>query len=234
MDDIHIKVHLSENELGTVVAVGDAGGNKLTGEQSMYELAAVNSSGVSGTFTLAERMNGNTLAMISLTGTPTDGDHPAHIHNGSVENPGGIVISLSNVDGNTGKSMTHIEKNDAGEEVSYDDLVGFNGHVKVHLSAAELGTVVAAGDFGGNSAARISYANDIRPILDTNCQISGCHGSNGGIPSWATYETVSANAAKIKTRTGNGSMPPISSGKDLTADQIQMIASWVDDGALNN
>lgn len=234
IDDAHIKVHLSESELGTVVAVGDVGGNKLTGEMMMYDLSEVGGSGVSGTVKFEERMNHNTLATIMLTGTPMDGDHPAHIHEGSVANPGGIVISLNNVDGNTGMSMTHIEQNDAEEDVSYDDIVAFDGHVKVHLSPMDLATVVAAGDIGGNSGARVSYANDIRPILDTNCQISPCHGTNAGIPSFATYNDVSANAAGIKSRTGNKSMPPSSSGKSLTDDQIQMIADWVDDGAMNN
>ena len=226
IDDGHIRVHLSAEELGTVVAIGDIGGNKLTGTTSTYQLNEVGGSGVSGTVTFAERMSGATLATIELMGTPADGDHPAHIHSGSVETPGGIVISLTNVDGNTGKSMTHIEKNDAEEDVSYDDLIAFDGHVKVHLSPEDLGTVVSAGDIGGNSGARVSYAEDIKPILDANCQFSPCHGSNQSIPSWETYETVSANAASIKSRTGNGTMPPSSSGKELTADQVQMIADW--------
>lgn len=234
IDDGHIKVHLSENDLATVVAVGDVGGNKLTGEMMMYDLAEIGGSGVSGTVKFEERMNEHTLATIMLTGTPADGDHPAHIHDGSVENPGGIVISLNNVDGNTGMSMTNIEKNDAEEDFSYDEIIAFNGHVKVHLSPMDLATVVAAGDIGGNSGARVSYANDIRPILDANCQISPCHGTNGGIPSFETYTNVSANAAGIKSRTGNGSMPPASSGKSLSSDQVQMIADWVDDGAPNN
>ena len=38
----------------------------------------------------------------------------------------------------------------------------------------------------------VFYANQIRPIIDTNCQVSNCHGSNGNIPTFATYADVKA------------------------------------------
>lgn len=234
--DGHINVHLSVEEISTIVARGDIGGNALTGETTQYSLIELNNSGVSGTITLEERVNGFTLATIMLDGTPTDGDHPAHIHSGSLEEPGGIVVPLSNVDGNSGMSVTHIEMNNSDEAVTYADLLEYNGHVKVHLSPEDLATVVSGGNIGsnGNSSARVSFADDVKPIIDANCQVSGCHGSNGSIPSWDSYATISANAQNIKTRTGNQSMPPASSGNSLTTDQIQLIADWVDQGAENN
>jgi len=234
--DGHIMVHLAADQMSTIVAKGDIGGNALTGEKIIYQLMELNTSGVSGTIALEERNNGFTLATIMLNGTPQDGDHPAHIHNNSLEAGGGIAIDLTNVDGNTGVSMTNIEQTNNAESITYEELMSFNGHVKVHLSPDNLGAVVAGGDIGSNtdSGARVSYISDIRPILDTNCQVSGCHGSNPGIPSWATYETVSASAGSIKSRTGSGSMPPASSGKSVTDEQVQLIADWVDDGAQNN
>jgi len=78
----------------------------------------------------------------------------------------------------------------------------------------------------------ISYVNDIKPILDTNCNVSGCHnGSLGSTRDWRNYPTVKANAQGIKTRTANRTMPP---GAPLTQTQIDMITCWVDDGALEN
>ncbi len=82
----------------------------------------------------------------------------------------------------------------------------------------------------GNSS--VSYVNDIKPILDTNCNVAGCHnGSLGATRDWRTYANVKDNAAFIKTRTANKTMPP--SGP-LTQKQIDQITCWVDDGALNN
>lgn len=89
-----------------------------------------------------------------------------------------------------------------------------------------LGIVVAHGNTG------TSYANTIKPILDANCNLSGCHDASSGARNWTTYANVSANAANIKTRTGNKTMPI--GDKKLTQEQIDKIACWVDDGAPNN
>jgi hypothetical protein len=77
----------------------------------------------------------------------------------------------------------------------------------------------------------VSYADQIRPIIDTNCQISNCHGDKAGIPSWASYADVKAKAEEIKFRTSSGSMPPTGSLPDA---EIKLIADWVDQGAPDN
>ena len=77
----------------------------------------------------------------------------------------------------------------------------------------------------------VFYANEIRPIIDGNCQISGCHGSNSSIPTFATYNDVKAKADIIKERTGNKSMPK---GGSISDAEIKLIADWVDIGSPNN
>ena len=77
----------------------------------------------------------------------------------------------------------------------------------------------------------VSYINQIRPILDANCQLSPCHGTNGNIPTYATYNDVKAKADRIKIRTGDKTMPPNS---PLSDDNIKLIADWVDQGAPEN
>jgi len=77
----------------------------------------------------------------------------------------------------------------------------------------------------------VSYSSEIRPIIDTNCQISNCHGTQQGIPSFATYADVKANASNIKFRTSSGSMPPTGPLPDA---EVKLISDWVDQGAPNN
>lgn len=78
----------------------------------------------------------------------------------------------------------------------------------------------------------VSYTNDIKSILDTNCNTSNCHnGSLGSSRDWRTYATTKSNAEAIKIRTANKTMPP---GVPLTQKQIDQITCWVDDGALEN
>jgi hypothetical protein len=81
----------------------------------------------------------------------------------------------------------------------------------------------------------ISYQDTILPILTENCNIPGCHdGSNPQLPDWTVFENVQAYASEIKERTGDRTMPPSSSDKILSAQQVDDIACWVDSGARNN
>ncbi|MUP47111.1 hypothetical protein E0K83_15330 [Gramella sp. BOM4] len=149
--DGYINVHLSPESLGTIVAQADIGSNVLTGESMTYDLDTKDVEGISGTAIFEERMNGETLVTLDIEGTPEGGMHPAHIHMGSVaEAPGDIAITLGTVDGDTGMSMITISENDAGEAVSYSDLITYDGYINVHLSAEELATVVAQGNIGAN------------------------------------------------------------------------------------
>lgn len=76
----------------------------------------------------------------------------------------------------------------------------------------------------------VSYDNSIKEIIENSCAVSGCH--NGSVfPDFRSFETIQSSASGIKSRTGNKSMPR---GSTLTQSQIDMIACWVDDGALEN
>ncbi|MEO7990703.1 MAG: SprB repeat-containing protein [Chryseolinea sp.] len=84
----------------------------------------------------------------------------------------------------------------------------------------------------------VSFQNDIKPILEVNCIKSGCHnGDNGSERNWSVFSNVKTKAAGIKTRTGNKSMPKDKANENppgLPQNQIDLIACWVDDGALDN
>jgi hypothetical protein len=77
-----------------------------------------------------------------------------------------------------------------------------------------------------------SLMEDVMPVITANCAVSGCHDGKSGIPDWSDQSMVIANAANIKTRTGNGTMPP--GDRSITDEEIQTIACWVDDGAEDN
>ncbi len=142
----YINVHKG----ATFVAQVDIGQNELTGEHQHYTLNAVGASGVSGMATFEKRKNGKTQVTLQLDGTTAGDSHPAHIHTGNVTTGGPIAIDLKNVVGATGMSLTNVTQNRDGAEVSYDELVDFDGHINVHLSATELSTIIAQGDIGGN------------------------------------------------------------------------------------
>ena len=76
-----------------------------------------------------------------------------------------------------------------------------------------------------------SYITDIEPIISMNCAISGCHNGSTSLPDFRSLATVQANSGNIKSFTQTGFMPRNGS---LSQNEIDLIACWVDDGALNN
>ncbi|WP_202928025.1 CHRD domain-containing protein [Cyclobacterium salsum] len=148
--DGYVNVHLSTNQLGTIVAQGDIGGNELTGMSKMYPLNELAVTGIDGSITFEERKNGFSLATIMVNNTPEDGVHPAHIHANSAAEGGGILVSFNPVDGSSGMSKTTVRAQDSGEALTYEQILEMDGYVNVHLSMSELGVIVAQGDIGGN------------------------------------------------------------------------------------
>jgi len=77
-----------------------------------------------------------------------------------------------------------------------------------------------------------SYQLDVQPIMANNCNIFGCHdGSNSSLPNFENFSVVRSNAAMIRSRTQSGNMPR---NGTLTQAEKDLIACWVDDGAINN
>ncbi|MGK0412415.1 MAG: hypothetical protein ACJA1B_000610, partial [Polaribacter sp.] len=159
--DGYINVHLSSTQLGTIVAQGDIGQNVLTGMTTSYDLGEKAVAGISGTVTFSERLNGEALAEIMLLGTPAGGSHPAHIHANTAVEGGGILFSFAPVSGDTGMSATNVASFDDGSSFGYSNIGGLDGYVNVHLSATQLGTIVAQGDIGQNDLTGMTTSYDL-------------------------------------------------------------------------
>ncbi|MEL7162435.1 MAG: hypothetical protein AAFN92_16875 [Bacteroidota bacterium] len=70
----------------------------------------------------------------------------------------------------------------------------------------------------------------VETIVANSCAVSGCHAGNVS-PDFRNPQTILDRAERIRSRTGNRSMPPSSSGRSLSDTQIDAIACWVADGA---
>ena len=146
----NLNVHKSDSELGVLVAKGDIGAYALSGIETSVPVISLTSESIQGVIRFAERVNGETLITITLSGTSDGMDHPAHIHANSISENGSILISLNNVDGATGLSETNVAQMDNGTPVTYDDIIDLNGHLKIHQSETNFSTIVATGDVGQN------------------------------------------------------------------------------------
>ncbi len=125
-------------------------GPQPTGKTKTYSLNSVADAAIYGTATIIEIDDNSIIVELDIQNTPTGGVHPAHIHVNTAVESGGVAISLTPVDGSTGKSSTNFNMKDDNTPISYNDLLDFDGYINVHLSASDLGTIVAQGDIGQN------------------------------------------------------------------------------------
>ncbi|RAJ17026.1 CHRD domain-containing protein [Olleya aquimaris] len=148
--DGHFVIHQSETN-NAIVAQSDIGQNELTTNTVTYPLNQVDLTDASGSITFTERVNGEALAEINLTGSPAGGINPAHIHAGSVATaPGAILFTFTSVDGTSGISRTNVDALNDGTPFGYNDILSIDGYVNVHLSATNLGFLIAQGNIGAN------------------------------------------------------------------------------------
>ena len=146
----YINVHLSAEEIMTIVAQGDIGQNDLTGTNVSYDLGSVSNPDISGIATFHERLNGTTLVTVALEGTEAGASHPGHIHENSVAETGAIIVGLTAVDGATGMSRTQVANLVGGAAVTYTELLTIDAYINIHLSMDDLATLVAQGNIGSN------------------------------------------------------------------------------------
>ena len=94
---------------------------------------------------------------------------------------------------------------------------------------------------------KVSFKDDIQPILAERCTIPGCHAAPGvGGLNLSQYDTLkkggnsgvafaagNGNGSLVVKRIDGGGMPPIENWR-LTEEQIQLFIDWIDEGAKNN
>ncbi|MDD4972208.1 MAG: hypothetical protein PHT07_22500 [Paludibacter sp.] len=127
--------------IGLMISGGCTQESVQTGSKT-YNLKVKDVLGVSGVVTFVETSPTVTTINITLTGAPA-GTHPAALYSNSVVEGGTAKLILKPVD-ETGKSSTEVT------DITYSELIAFDGSVKVLKSDTELGTVLAQGDIGGN------------------------------------------------------------------------------------
>jgi len=78
------------------------------------------------------------------------------------------------------------------------------------------------------------FSSDVNPIIQGSCaSSSGCHGngSSNGPGALTTFDQIKNAASAIRAAVVSKRMPLSGS---LTDAQIQAIACWADNGAINN
>tara|TARA_R110002051_G_C8521575_1_gene468058 strand:- start:7 stop:456 length:450 start_codon:yes stop_codon:yes gene_type:complete len=115
----------------------------------VFQLNAVSNSNISGTATFIIKENGITEVVLQISNSSTD-IHPAKIYLNDATTGGEAVITLTSIDCDCESSTTMVSKLDNGTALSYEELVNFNGHLKIHQNANHMEVVIAQGNIGAN------------------------------------------------------------------------------------
>lgn len=250
--DGYVDAHLSSANLSTLVAQGDIGPNELTTTNKVYALASVSNPAVSGTATFTKRVSGKTLVSLALTGTTAGVTSIAHIHTNTVAETGAVVVDLTSVNGATGKSETTIKKLNSGVEISYDELLNFNGYINVHESASNISTLIAQGDIGKNelTSTSITYplASVSNPAISgsakftkrvsgetlvsislTGTTAGGNHPANINVNSASQGGAIAIDLTNVNGATGKSetSVRRLNSGTPITYDQLLTFNGYI-------
>ena len=139
---------------------------------------------------------------------------------------------------------------DAGDPLSNDCTEGLDcagecgGTATIDVCGECDGSGLNSDDCCGDSSSCVHYSTEIQPIFDANC--TPCHiTSTRNNLSLSNYTNImsgnSTNGPVIVSgdhansllwqKVNSGSMPP--SGQ-LTSDQINLIATWIDEEVLDN
>lgn len=116
--------------------IGAAGPTSAASSSLTVDLGAQNASGETGTAALTQKPEGVEV-VITLANAPATAQ-PAHIHQGTCGQLGGVAYPLTSV---TGGNSTTIVKG-----VTIDQLLASPMAINVHKSTSDLATYVACGE----------------------------------------------------------------------------------------
>jgi len=125
---------------------------ELTGNEFSYSLFSGSDFGYEGLVTISEKRSGTAQVLIELSGPTGESFFPAHLHFNSFDTPDAeLAALLSPINARTGISLTDLDFLADESLISFDDLVEFNGHIKIHFDdGANQDIILAFGNIGSN------------------------------------------------------------------------------------
>lgn len=120
-----------------------------------YDLYQASAFDYSGTVTFSELPNGSIEVLINLLGEKSSVDYffPAHLHFGSYDDIDAPIAYLLNpINIKTLNSVTLLDRLSNGQQLTFEELSNFDGHIKIHLadSGPEYQVILSAGNIGAN------------------------------------------------------------------------------------
>ncbi|MFT7150644.1 MAG: hypothetical protein ACI82Q_002512 [Nonlabens sp.] len=148
--------------------------SEFTGNEVILEMipGTVQGNTTSGTLLIRERTDGKAQIEITLNNVLTNADHPVHLHVGSLDDDGDVVLLLERLveENGVGRSITQLDALEDNTTLNYSSFLNFNGSVKIHFEDSGLleNEILGAVNIGINTAENQAYLNGVRSITVCN------------------------------------------------------------------
>ena len=116
----------------------------------VYTLSSVSNSKISGKVTFTKNVDGSTTVLLEINGSSTD-IHPAFIYLNNAATGGDVAITLEPIDCDCESSSTIVTTLDDGTPITYEQLLKFDGHIKIHQNEEHLEIIITQGNIGANA-----------------------------------------------------------------------------------
>jgi len=131
--------------------------------------------------------------------------------------------------------MTNADLEYSIDEVNFSSTGLFENLVPgiYNITAKDLDNCETSKEFKVISGA--SLMTDVSPIIEATCAIANCHISGGQSPDFTVKANIIMEAARIRSNVSSQTMPPENTaGPALSAQAVETLLCWIDDGALDN
>ena len=159
-------IHMKKLILGLSILVGlwscsDPEPDIYTGERIEFQLFKSSDFDYNGTLSIQELRTGGVEFTIQLEGARSANiSYPAHLHFGGYDRADAPIAQLlTPVSGANLRSVTVLNTLSDGSKVSFEQMKGFDGHVKIHLAneGPDYNVILVAGNVGAGFNAELGF-----------------------------------------------------------------------------
>lgn len=119
-----------------------------TGQTKQYSIYNTNFSDLTGFVKFIENTDGSTTISVELDNTVEGINNPVRLRMNTANIGGDIAVNLNKVKGEDGSSFTTISKLANGENISYHQLIEFDGYIAIEDNISNI--LIAYADLGPN------------------------------------------------------------------------------------
>ncbi len=147
---LNLDGHLEITDLNLSFSIfTDLGINELTGKFTSFPLISPEGEETGGTVEVHERISGESLIRTKYDSDLSNEHHSVRFYAGAYGNDKNLLKVLNPIDPQYGFSDSHIGRLNTGDPLSYEKLILYDGHVKIHLSNSALSIILAYAEFAG-------------------------------------------------------------------------------------